>query len=71
MVGLWEIEEKKKGQKDNYEMRSEELGVIRMIMQKEWKLKMMKILRQEFEELKEGKMKRKMSEFEEKIEEEN
>lgn len=52
-------------------MRSEELGVIRMIMQKEWKLKMMKILRQEFEELKEGKMKRKMSEFEEKIEEEN
>jgi glycyl-tRNA synthetase beta chain len=67
LVGFWAIDEKPTGSKDPFALRRAALGVIRLVLSKDWKFPLLPLLRSAYAALKESQVQRKLREFEAKL----
>jgi glycyl-tRNA synthetase beta chain len=67
LVGFWAIDEKPTGTKDPFALRRAALGVIRLVLSKDWKFPLLPLLRSAYAALKESQVQRKLREFEAKL----
>ncbi|WP_079211553.1 glycine--tRNA ligase subunit beta [Brucella pituitosa] len=67
LVGFWAIDEKPTGSKDPFALRRAALGVIRLVLSRDWKVQLSSLLRSAYAALKEGLVQRKLREFEAKL----